>query len=572
VTFASSEVYCTAVSFISIQGGRTRGSERHTAGPKATSAVRRRWLTFLVHRDAFRLDWLGYTQALFWRLRGLRLRSRNRLAALMGRSSHAYSLWMARAEARALAELLERWEEGTSTIIPIVDCSASPRATDLTLRSIGWASPHPLFMGSNQGPSTKLADVAQLAGQLSPQGSWICIVRAGDQLAHEALSIYSRAAAQWPDSWVIYSDDDLIEGAERRFPHFKPSWNPDLFEHHDFVTGSAIIRVTPDMTENLPVRDWAKLLTDRAIARGSPVHLSAILHHRTQRSEPSIPEKPHGPIAGPCPMVSIIVPTRNRFLLLKTCVEGIRTTDYPHIDLIVVDNDSDDRETLTYLEVLGREGATVLRIPGSFNFSALNNAAVEHAQGELLCFLNNDVEIVDPDWLSLLVRQAIRSELGAVGGRLLYPDGTVQHAGVVIGVGGGAAHAHRSQRLDEAGYFCRDRLPQQVTAVTAACLVVERNKFTTVGGFNEKDFPVAFNDVDLCLKLNSRGWQSFYEPRAVLIHHESKSRGRDSAKENRDRFATELRALKRIWGTNQTRDPYHHPQLSLFCEQFHIAV
>ena len=211
-------------------------------------------------------------------------------------------------------------------------------------------------------------------------------------------------------------------------------------------------------------------------------------------------------------------------------------------------------------------------MPGPFNFSALNNAAVKHARGDYLCFLNNDVEMVDGDWLFLLIRQAMRSDVGAVGARLLYPDGALQHAGVVTGVGGGAAHAHRNLRDADGGYFLRDRLPQQVSAVTAACLVVSKEKFLEVGGFDEVDFPVAFNDVDLCLKLNARGWQSFYEPRAILIHHESKSRGSDSAKENRQRFAGELAALKRHWRTDQLRDPFHHPHLSPFCEQFHISV
>jgi GT2 family glycosyltransferase len=272
------------------------------------------------------------------------------------------------------------------------------------------------------------------------------------------------------------------------------------------------------------------------------------------------------------PTVSIIIPTRNQASLLETCVEGVRSTAYSDFELIVVDNGSHEPATLRYLEKLGTQGVKILEMPGPFNFSALNNAAVRHARGELLCFLNNDVEMIDLDWLSLLVRQAIRPEIGAVGGRLLYPDGTVQHAGVVTGVGGGAAHAHRFQGAAETGYFRRDRLPQLVSAVTAACLVVTKDKFMAVGGFNEEDFPVAFNDVDLCLKLNGRGWQAFYEPRAVLVHHESKSRGRDSAKENRDRFAAELSALKRTWGTDRVRDPYHHPQLSPFCEQFKIAI
>ena len=540
---------------------------------KSFSVFRRWWLTLRVHWDAFRLDWLGYGQALVWRVRGLRLRSRNRLAALMGRSPRAFHLWMARSEPSIHAALMERWRAGAVTILPVVDCSARRGLADLTLRSIFCARTFsPPFLVTAKDAGTNDADLVRLRRRLDPQGTWICILEAGDQLAANALELYSRAAAHWPESWVIYGDDDLIEGGERTSPHFKPSWNPDLFDHHDFITCSAIVRITPQMIADLRGDDWAEQVTRRAIARGSPVHLPAVLHHRLARPEPVVPEKPRPAILDAAPRVSVIVPTRNRQPLLQECVEGIRRTAYSDVQLVVVDNDSDDREALLYLEELRDRGAVVLKAPGDFNFSALNNAAVEHADGELLCFLNNDIEIIDPDWLSLLVRQAIRPELGAVGARLLYPDGSLQHAGVVIGVGGGAAHAHRFQTDSEAGYFLRDRLPQQVTAVTAACLVVARDKFRAVGGFNEKDFPVAFNDVDLCLKLNSQGWQSFFEPRAVLVHHESKSRGSDSAKENRDRFAAELRALKRIWGTDRIRDPYHHPQLSIFCEQFRIAV
>ena len=214
----------------------------------------------------------------------------------------------------------------------------------------------------------------------------------------------------------------------------------------------------------------------------------------------------------------------------------------------------------------------VLNRPGPFNFSALNNAAVELASGQMLCFVNNDVEMIDSAWLALLVRQAVREEIGAVGARLLYPDGTIQHAGVFLGIGGAAGHGHRLQADQDPGYFERARLPQRVSAVTAACLVVARDKFTAVGGFDEQEFPVAFNDVDLCLKLNQRGWQSFYEPRATLIHHESKSRGSDTAKANRARFSAELAALKRKWRTDSQSDPFHHPQLSQYCEQFLISV
>ena len=214
----------------------------------------------------------------------------------------------------------------------------------------------------------------------------------------------------------------------------------------------------------------------------------------------------------------------------------------------------------------------MLRHSGAFNYSAINNHAAAQAQGSLLCQLNNDIEMTDPRWLATLATQALRPEVGAVGARLLYPDGRIQHAGVVIGVGNAAGHAHRFLRPEEEGYFNRHNLPQFTMAVTAACLVVERDKFMAVGGLNEQDFAVAFNDVDFCLRLNQRGWQSLYEPRATLIHHESVSRGLDRDPVGAARFAGELAALKRLWKTDEIYDPYHHPELSRASEQFAVAL
>jgi GT2 family glycosyltransferase len=545
-------------------------------GGFSAGLLRRFWLAMLVHTDAFRFDPFGYAQALFWRLRGLRLRSRNRLAALMGRSPRAYSLWIARVEPRTRVELLRSAVPSLPAILPVVDGAAPEPSVAETLRSLANASAGltPIVVGGQPMPGTVHIEApSDLAGFVGVAGTWLCIAPAGDRLAADAFEIYAKSAARAADSSVIYADDDIFDAGKRRHPHFKCSWNPDLFEHHDFITGAAILRVTPDMLADLDRGNWVEKLTQRAIQReAAPVHLPAVLHHRKQRPQPAAPTKPLPVLSGEGPSVSVIIPTRNRLAYLRTCIEGVRRTAYPTLDLVVVDNDSDDPEALQYLDELSRNGVKVLQVGGAFNFSALNNFAVKHADGELLCFLNNDVEIVDPDWLSLLVRQALRADLGAVGGRLLYPDGSLQHAGVVTGVGGGAAHAHRFLRDGDAGYFSRDRLPQRVSAVTAACLVVSKDKFLAVDGFNEQDFPVAFNDVDLCLKLNARGWQSFYEPRATLIHHESKSRGSDSAKENRVRFAAELAALKRHWGTDRQRDPFHHRHLSPFCEQFHIAV
>jgi O-antigen biosynthesis protein len=388
------------------------------------------------------------------------------------------------------------------------------------------------------------------------------------------LSAYGKAIATHPEQELFYADDDLVDTRGVRMePHFKPDWNPELFQHHDFVTRAAMLRTRREDLSCLASEGWAETLIQRIVERSpEPVHLPFVLHHRRTRPEPIIPTRTSTVPATDLGRVTVIIPTRNRAELLRKCLDGLNRTDYPDHEIIVVDNDSDEPESLDLFQQLRDDGVGVIRIEGEFNYSALNNAAARAAQGEFICFLNNDIEIVHPDWLQFLLGQAARPEIGAVGARLLYPDGTVQHAGVFTGIGGGAAHAHRFLKEDERGYFHRSRLPQRVSAVTAACLVVSREKFVAVGGFDEKNFRVAFNDIDLCLKLNQRGWQSFYEPRATLVHHESKSRGSDSAKANRARFADELSALKRIWRTDERRDPFHHPQLSPFCEQFVIAV
>ena len=488
---------------------------------------------------------------------------------------HAYPLWLARGGDSASLSSNQR-DAGALPVVVVIDCRNGEAGLDQTLASIG--NPNTPVRTVIIGGEAR-ADVARvecpkdLAAILTQGKTWLCALLPGDRLAPGALDAYVQAAAE-ADTMVIFADDDLIQADGRRTsPHFKPDWNPDLFQHHDFITGSATVRIDRTMLSSLPDEGWERVLIGRVLKDSPPpLHLRQILHHRRTRPSPVIPAKPVEPIAGPAPTVSIIVPTRNQIDLLRCCVEGVKTVDYPSFDVTIVDNDSNEPATLDYLATLEGEGMAVLRHPGAFNFSAMNNQAVESVRGDILCFLNNDVEMLDPDWLGLMVRQAMRPEIGAVGARLLYPDRSIQHAGVFLGIGGGAGHGHRFLRDGETGYFDRARLPQLVSAVTAACLVVDRRKFIAVGGFDEEQFPVAFNDVDLCLKLNQRGWQSFYEPRATLIHHESKSRGSDRHKDNRLRFGGELAALKRKWGTDRSPDPFHHPNLSPFTEQFQIAI
>ena len=533
-------------------------------------------LTLRVHADAFRLDPAGYLQALAWRMRGLKVRSRNRIAALAGRSPSAYDLWVARESwmAAGMRQADEAFE--AAPFLLVIDGTSQNGDVMRTLGSLPpRCTPPPILIGRKHvDRALCLQDPRELTRFIDGEEAWLCILRAGDRLNPNALSTYSTALRHSPDARLIYSDDDLMSlDGIRTAPHFKPDWNPELFEHHDFVTGAAIVRVTRDTLLSAHGQNWAEALIRDAVDRGpAPVHVRSILHHRLERPQPSIPSKSEGILSESLPSVTAIVPTKNKAELLRTCIEGLERTSYPDIETIVIDNGSDDPATLDYLETLKREGIRVLRIEGPFNYSALNNVAVKHASGNLLCFLNNDIEVIDPDWLALLAHHAVRPDIGAVGARLLYSDGSVQHAGVFTGIGGGAGHGHRFLRPTEPGYFSRAYLPQRVSAVTGACLVVAREKFVAVDGFDETCFPVAFNDVDLCLKLNERGWQSFYEPRSIMIHHESKSRGLDSDKANRVRFAAELAALKRKWHTDQHRDPFHHPHLSPFCEQFLIAL
>jgi GT2 family glycosyltransferase len=547
-------------------------SEPGVAEPLNRWTRARLWLR--IQRDAFAFDPFGYLQALAWRARGLRVRSRNRIAALVGRSPSAYAYWIASREPAIRARALHKAPSAAAAILPVIDCSAGLEGLDRTLKSLPPDAQAFVVGGPSDAGAVSIETIDELEAYFDSAEAWVCPISCGDRLANDALHIYGAALAGEVKSEIVYSDDDLIDADGCRMkPHFKPQWNRELFEHHDFLTGASVVRVRRDDLRKLPERGWPEALVRTALDRGStPVHLSQVLHHRSARPGPCVPAKPQLPAFHDAPAVSIIIPTRNRADLLRACIEGVKRTDYPAIDIIVVDNESDEPDSIAYLQGLSETGVTVMRVDGRFNYSALNNAAAAAARGELLCFLNNDIEMLEGDWLDLLVRQAIRPDIGAVGARLLYPDRTIQHAGVFIGIGGGAGHGHRFLRDDDAGYFERARLPQRVSAVTGACLVVAREKFLAVDGFDEETFPVAFNDVDLCLKLNARGWQSFYEPRATLIHHESKSRGSDRAKANRGRFGGELAALKRKWGTDQHPDPFHHPHLSPFCEQFLIAI
>lgn len=272
------------------------------------------------------------------------------------------------------------------------------------------------------------------------------------------------------------------------------------------------------------------------------------------------------------PLVSLIIPTYNGKELVKACIESIlEKTTYKNYEILLVDNNSDDPECLAYFDELDKHPKVrLLKYPHPFNYSAINNFAVKQANGEVVGLVNNDIEVISPQWLEYMAGHAIRDDIGCVGAKLLYSDDRIQHAGVVLGYGGGAGHAHKYFPRYHPGYMNRLIATQNYSAVTAACLLVKKSKYEEVGGLNEKDLHVAFNDVDFCLKVLETGVRNVYCAEAELYHHESVSRGLDISEEKAARFNRELTYLRTKWKKYIDHDPAYNPNLTLKRENFAI--
>lgn len=270
----------------------------------------------------------------------------------------------------------------------------------------------------------------------------------------------------------------------------------------------------------------------------------------------------------------MIIPTRNAGDLVTVCVESLfKITDYPDYEVILVDNESNDEKSLRAFEALRKRFQRQIRIlpcPGSFNFSRINNHAVQFANGPLLCLLNNDTEILHAEWMSEMAWFASRPETGAVGAKLLYPSGEIQHAGVVLGIGGVAGHAFCHAPENSSGYFYRAIIPSEFSAVTAACLMVEKEKYLEVNGLDETNLKVAFNDTDFCLKLRARGYQNILNPYAIIRHHESKTRGYENSPEKVKRFSEEIITMKARWQEKLNNDPFYNTNLTQEGQDFRL--
>jgi len=447
-------------------------------------------------------------------------------------------------------------------------------------------------------------------------GEYLALLDHDDELSPHALYMVAVELNEHPEADIIYSDEDRIdENGKRSEPHFKPEWNLELFHSYNVINHLGVYRASlvhslggfregyegsqdydlalriVDSTREDRIRHIPRVLYHwRAIASTfSTTNLHdaveagrrALAEHFERRGEKvSLVEgrKPYitrviRPVPHPPPLVSLIIPTRDRFELLRTCVEGLlHRTDYPNMEILIVDNESQELETLRYFQSLrGNPRVKILEVPGPFNFSALNNLAVAAAAGEIIGFINNDIEVIEPNWLTELVGQVAQRGVGAVGAKLLYLDGRIQHAGVIVGLGGVAGHSHKYFPRSDFGYFCRLQLTYNVSCVTAACMLMPRKVFQEVHGFDEVNLTVAFNDVDLCLKIREAGYSIVWTPYAELYHHESASRGSDEAPEKIERATQEKEYMKQHWGDMLQNDPFYSPNLTYDYENYGLA-
>jgi GT2 family glycosyltransferase len=374
-------------------------------------------------------------------------------------------------------------------------------------------------------------------------GAYFGLLEPGDTLAESALFEIAAAIQAEPRPDIIYSDEDSIDvQGKRSKPRFKTDWNPALLREQDYF-GQLRFRAREASFE-------------RRVC-----HVPSVLCHRmgeralaSTRISVELPPRP--------PKVSIIIPTRDRADLLERCIEGLlNRTDYPAMEVIVVDNDSREEKTR---QVFAKYPVRVLPFPGEFNWSAMNNAGAQAATGDILLFLNNDIDVIEKGWLQELVKQAWREDTGAVGAKLLFADGTVQHAGIWLGPEGRVIHLLRLSKKDDDGYLSQLSTTRNLSAVTGACMATRRKVFVELQGFDES-FPVSYNDLDFCLRLRGKGYQVVWTPYAELLHLESASRGSSEWRWRKEEADHKRFCAK--WQQQMENDPFFNPNLELIGEE-----
>jgi glycosyltransferase involved in cell wall biosynthesis len=449
-------------------------------------------------------------------------------------------------------------------------------------------------------------------------GSYIALLDHDDTLDPSALSYMAEAIVANNNPDIIYSDEDKIDETSFRFdPHFKPDFNLDLLLSHNyichlFVCKSHLYHSIGGMRPGFEgSQDHDFIL--RSISYNPEIniiHIPKVLYHwraiegstalnaseKDYTSESglksvqefmdvynpgasveygNIPNsyKVNWPLPKVLPKVSLLIPTRDGYDILSKCIDTILSiTEYENFEILILNNSSSCQKTIEYFSRVTAvdDRVRVIDWDNEFNYSSINNFGVGQASGSVLAFVNNDIEPINSNWLSEMVSHTCRPDVGCVGAKLYYPNETIQHAGVILGIGGVAGHSQKYFSRNEHGYFSRLRLNQELSAVTAACLLIRKDVFIEAGMFNEVDLAVAFNDVDLCLKVRELGYKNIWTPFAELYHHESISRGFDNTPKKRARAKSEADYMRNKWSSCLDNDPFYNPNLTLVYEDFSL--
>ena len=493
------------------------------------------------------------------------------------------------------------------------DASKSPHVRDIIQ---GYLASDPRIKAVFRPSNGHISEASNSALELAT-GEWLALLDHDDVLAPNALLSVALEASQHPKAVFIYSDEDKLGADNIRYePFFKPDFSPELLRSQNYLNHLSVHRTSrvreyggwrkgfegsqdydlnlrtlertdPKLIRHIPKvlyhwravkgstalaidqKDYAFEAGQRALKEhvrrmGWKADVEAVLHYPFHRVRYAIPSPP--------PLVSIIIPTRDRADLLRVCVSSIiDRTDYDPYEILIVDNDSVEPETFALFDELKTEARIrVVLESGPFNYSKINNAAVRVSDGAIVCLLNNDIEIINADWMREMVSWAVQPRIGCVGAKLYYPNDTVQHAGVTLGMGGIAGHPHKHRGRADPGYFGRLVVSHDVSAVTGACLFVRREVYDECGGLDER-LQVAFNDVDFCIRVTERGYQNVFTPFAELYHHESVSRGEDGSPEKRARFLSEIDFMERRWPEKIALDPFYSPNLTQVKDDYTIA-
>lgn len=515
-----------------------------------------------------------------------------------------YASWLARfdkleqGDRLRINKMLGRWRTSLPRFRLHLVGDGSAHAWQRTLESVSnlcYPTSHITLIDPREAGTNSKQD------QMQPN-EWQWVVPVGATLAPASLCWIAHTLRQSPQCRWLYGDHDLLdEKGERHSPGFKPDWNQTLLYSQNYIGWCGLWLHEEDTEGKVPqdqemCHQWWLTLAERLTAL-QIAHVPALLmhlpennhhaeHHRAvstyfQRHHPEVEVKPgaHGvcqllwPLPKVRPLVSIIIPTRNGLAHLRPCIESlVHKTRYGRFEILVMDNQSDDPDTLAYFQsITNSYDVRVIRHDHPFNYSSINNEGVHQAQGEIICLLNNDTEVITHTWLDEMVAQLLRPGVGIVGAKLFYGDGRVQHGGDAVGPGGCADHFHSQLAATDPGYQRRAVSAQELSAVTAACLLTHRHIFMQLGGLNEQQLSVAFNDVDYCLRVREAGWHVVWTPHAELYHHESVSRGKDVSPQQTKRAQLELNYMRKRWRQQLKHDPFYNPNLSYDRPDFSLS-